>query len=278
MKFTFLCLFFLLNSLSFAQVKLIDIGVIGLSSHDMFTWDKESETNLENGRLDLSTIFDYDNGQRWEQGGNPKNAENAPVWSITKRLVEHYRSLLKQVGKDEARLRTVELFHEMIKESFTRMSGLEFPEQAINGSVTNTEQAVLRALHDILPGRVKTMRGRFYPVKDFALTNFIFAKFYLNDKELDQGINYYNGDYDKEYKNIQIPFSNKVVNLKEVDKSFIENFSGYTQTEMLEELKSVGNGELLISEVSFIYNFKNLFAKGFCSKENQWIRNNLACL
>ena len=48
---------------SLPSVRVKDIGVIGLSSHDMFTWDRKSEVNLENGRLDLSTIFDYDSGK-----------------------------------------------------------------------------------------------------------------------------------------------------------------------------------------------------------------------
>ncbi|WP_127717150.1 hypothetical protein [Halobacteriovorax sp. HLS] len=278
MKFSLLCLSLFLSLSSYSQVKLIDIGVIGLASHDMFTWDKDSQTNLENGRLDLSTIFDYENGGRWEQGGNPKNAENAPVWSITKRLVNFYKSQLEQVDPVEARLRTVELFHSLIEESFTRMSGLEFPHQAIDDDVTNTEQAVLRALHDILPGRVKTYRGRLFPLKEFALTNFVFAKFYLNEEELDQSISYYNGDYDEEYKKIKIPFSRKTVNLKEVDKSFIENFSSFSHQEMLDELASVGRGDSRISEVSFINHFKELFAKGVCSKGNKWIRNKLICL
>ena len=87
-------LFISLNNNAYSEVKLRDIGVIGLASHDMFTWDRVNEVNLENGRLDLSTIFDYKNGSRWKKGGNPKNGENSPVWSITKRLVKFYKKEL----------------------------------------------------------------------------------------------------------------------------------------------------------------------------------------
>ena len=32
--------------------KLRDIGIIGLMSHDLFSWDRVNEINTENGRLD----------------------------------------------------------------------------------------------------------------------------------------------------------------------------------------------------------------------------------
>lgn len=261
---------------SFAQVQLRDIGVIGLASHDLFAWDKSKEENTENGRLDLSTIFDYDHGRRWKKGGNPKNTENAPVWSITRQLVNHYKNQLKNKNPKEARIATVDYFHEMIKDSFQRLSGLEFPSFTVNEPVNNTEQAVLRALHDILPGKAKLFRKSF-PVKEFKLTDFIFSKFYLNEQELSQSIHYFDGDYDYEYKEIKIPFTNKIVNLKQVDGDFIEKFSPYKQEEMLAELKRVGNGEIHISEVYFIHHLKELFQKGLCSKNNQWIVNDLNC-
>ena len=270
-------LFISLNNNAYSDVKLRDIGVIGLASHDMFTWDRVNEVNLENGRLDLSTIFDYKNGSRWKKGGNPKNGENSPVWSITKRLVKFYKKELKKVDAKSARINTVNKFHKMIKESYQRLSGLEFPKLGLNKDVTNTEQAVLRSLHDILPGRVKTFRSRIYPIKAFKLTNFLFAKFYLNDKELNQKINYFNGDYDQEYKEIKIPFSKIVINLKEVDSKFINNFSPYNHNEMLAELKRVGDREILISEAYFIFHVKELFQKGLCSKDNQWIQFGLPC-
>ena len=267
---------------AFSNVILKDVGVIGLASHDMFSWDRKNERNTENGRLDLSTIFDYENGKRWHKGGDPKNGENAPVWSVTKRIVNFYKKKLNQYKnspnqKELARKESVKEFHRMIIDSYTRLSGLEFPTEAYDLKVNNTEQAVLRAFHDILPGRVKTYRGRFFPIKTFALTNFIYAKFYLNDKELNQKIKYFDGDYDYEYQNIKIPFTSKIINLKEVDRKFIEKFSEYKQEDMLSELKEVGLGNLNINEVSFIHHVKELFQKGICSKNSKWIPNNIPC-
>ena len=112
----FVCLLFIPSVKADGLLK--DIGIIGLASHDIFAWDRKKEINTENGRLDLSTIFDYENGDRWKKGGNPKNTENSPVWSITKRLVNFHKKQLKIVDKVEARKRTVKHFHEMIKLSF----------------------------------------------------------------------------------------------------------------------------------------------------------------
>ena len=265
-------------NLVLANVQLRDVGIIGLASHDMFAWDRKNEVNTENGRLDLSTIFDYRNGSRWEQGGDPKNGENSPVWSITKRLVNFYKAeLINTRSSKIARLNTVKEFHRMVVDSFERLSGQSFPTVGIDQMVTNEEQAVLRAFHDILPGRVRTYRGPLYPIKGFKLTNFLFAKFYLNERELDQQIPYFDGDYDKEYKNIKIPFTRVVINLKEVDRKFIEKYSRYRQDEMLEELRLVGAGELDIQSVSFIHHIVELFQKGTCRNNNQWIQSNMPC-
>lgn len=257
-----------------SDVYLRDIGVIGLASHDMFAWDRENEVNTENGRLDLSTIFDYNSGKRWKKGGNPKNGENAPVWSITTRLVDYYRALLKTHTHKQARKLTVDYFHRQIRESFERMTGLNFPTEAKNLAVTNTEQAAMRGLHDILPGRVELYR-RFG--RDFKVTSFFKRKLYLNDLELDQIIPYYNGDYDQEYQEIKIPLIPVVIDLKKADRDFIEKFSPYKQEQMLAELKLVGEGVLQIHEVSFIHHIYKLFQKGICSKGNEWIPETITC-
>lgn len=269
MALVFLC------SVAQAEVLLKDVGVIGLASHDMFTWDKKTEVNLENGRLDLSTIFDFEEGKRWEKGGNPKNSENAPVYTVTMTLVNHYKSRVKTGEKSEAARRaTVKHFHGMLKDSFKRLSGINFPVHGLDEGVNNTEQAAMRGLHDILPGRVKLFDrpGR----NELILTNFLFAKTFLNEKEMNQQIAYFNGDYDVEYKNINIPFSRKTVNLMEVDGEFIEKFSPYKHTEMLEELGRAGSGEIKISEVSFVSHLEELFSKGICSVGNRWMPE-IAC-
>jgi hypothetical protein len=137
MKYTLLILIFIANT-SYSKVLLKDIGIIGLASHDLFAWDRKNEVNTENGRLDLSTIFDYTDGKRWKKGGNPKNGENSPVWTITKNLVNFYKEKIKTMNSDEARILTVNHFHSMVKESYERLTEQSFPETTINQMVTNT--------------------------------------------------------------------------------------------------------------------------------------------
>jgi hypothetical protein len=277
MKVLISCLIITFCQSSYSNILLKDIGVIGLASHDLFSWDRKREENTENGRLDLSTIFDYENGKRWTKGGNPKNGENAPVWSITKRLVKYYKNQRRLTGNNDlSRKRTVIKFHEMVEESFKRLSGFDFPLIGIDAKVTNEEQAVLRAFHDILPGRILIYKLGLPPI-GISLTNFIFAKLYLSEKELNQEIPTFDGDYDEEYKKIKIPFAGITINLKEVDAKFIEKFSPYRQDEMLEELALVGRGELAIQDVSFIHHIVTLFRKGICGNSNDWINSERPC-
>lgn len=264
MKNLILVITIALSTSVFSNVLLRDVGVIGLASHDMFSWDRKAETNTENGRLDLSTIFDFENGKRWKKGGDPKNGENAPVWTITKNIVDYHKNQLRNHTWEQARINSVIYFHKMIKNSFERLTGTPFPQEAMNLDVTNVEQAAMRALHDILPGKAKLFRAT--GPKEFKLTGFFNRKKFLNENEMNQELKYFDGDYDQEYKEIPIPFTSKKINLKEVDGKFIEKYSSYKQQEMLEELALVGKGILNIQDVSFIHHIEELFSKGICNQ------------
>ena len=274
MKF-FLTLCLIFSFSSHAEVLLKDIGVIGLASHDLFTWDAENEVNLENGRFDLSTIFDYENGSRWQKGGNPKNSENAPVYTITMKLVQYYQAQLK-TSKDKSisRKKTVSYFLKMIAESYERLIGLPFPSKGINGKVTNTEQATLRAMHDILPGKARLIGRKLR--SEIVLTQLWSAKTFLNEQELDQEIKYFDGSYDSEYLKIWVPF--KYINLKQVDGEFIKKHSHFSQKDMLAELALVGGGKISIQNLSFNSYLIDLFSKGICHHGNEWIdRDMIPC-
>lgn len=273
MKLIFLLTLFLSLNLQ-AKVLVRDVGVIGLMSHDLFSWDARLEQNRENGRLDLSTIFDYNDGQNWQSGGDPKNAENSPVFSVTMDLVDYYNTLLTSHSPIKARQLTVLHFHAQVAESLKRMTGVEFPSTALNQHVDNLEQASLRALHDILPGRIKLIDrvGR----SELLVTDVRLAKTRLNTKELNQEINDYNGDYDKEYEAIEMA-PNRFINLKKLDAAFIEKFSPYNQAEMLCELAQVGRGEIGIEEVSFHHHIQEMIAKGLCGTDNLWMPQERIC-
>jgi len=244
-----------------SSIYLKDVGVMGFASHDLFEWDAKNERNLENGRLDLSSFFDHAE-KSWKKGGNPKNAQNAAVWSITKHLVKEYKKLLIS-GLDEvsARRELTSYYHEMVKESFERFIGLPFPQVGRNEMVTDLEQACMRGLHDILPGKIKLYRPIF---KEFDLTNALTAKTVLNQKELDQPIPFYDGKYDEAYHNVKIPFTRRVIDLNKIDGDFIKKFSPWTQEDMLADLGRAGRGEIALGDVFFIHHIEELFSKGIC--------------
>lgn len=260
--FTLLC-----HQAQAQETTVRDIGVIGLFSHDIFTWNHRTKENEENGVLDLSTIFDYDGGRRWLQGGNPKNSENAPVFTITMKLVEYYKSQLLKTNSHEARKRTVALFISLVLESYHRLTGREFTGPGLTGHASNVEQAVLRSMHDILPGWINLYRlGK---TQRFKVTNIYTAKTFLSEEELDQAVRPFDGKYDPEYLDIDIVV--RRINLQEIDRKFIAEFSPYNQADMLAEWKSVGEGEIEFSEVSFAHHIPELVGKALCSSKSEWL-------
>lgn len=276
MRLILTLIFLCLSSFAHAEVLLRDVGLIGLMSHDIFAWDHKREVNTENGRLDLSTIFDYDQGQRLWLGGNPKNSENAPVYSIAMELVDFYAERLN-AGETplEARRATVRRFLSELEESYIRVMGERFPTMASHEMPNNLEQASLRALHDVLPGRI-ALYDRYF-TSEMSLTNLWWAKTRLNEKELNQVLKPFDGDYDPEFRHISIPFTGVVIDLKEADRKFIEKFSPYKQADLLAELARVGRGEISILQVSFAGHLQDLFAKALCADGNPYMPQERPC-
>lgn len=258
-----------------AAYNVQDVGVIGLMSHDVFSWDHKKEMNVENGRLDLSTIFEYEGGHRWYLAGNPKNSENAAVYSVAMKLVNHYTKLMSEGMKPlEARRHTVIVFHDMIREFYERALQEKFPETAVKELPNNLEQAAIRGFHDLLPGRIH-LYGRVR--NELKLTSLFTAKTILNDRELMQELKPFDGDYDAEYKAIKIPFTKVVLNLKEIDRKFIEKYSPYKQADMLAQLAKVGAGKITIHELSFAPPVRLLFRKAMCGEGNRYMPQDMVC-
>lgn len=265
---------FVLTSQAHAAAQLRDVGIIGLMSHDIFAWDREHAVNTENGRLDLSTIFEYNEGRSWSSGGDPKNCENSPVCTITLALVKNYEEELAHGNAELARKKTVVKFQAMVLETYQRLSGLPSPTEASSEPVNNLEQSALRGMHDILPGQVKLFHRLF---KTLTLTNPLFAKLQLNEDELNQELRPFDGDYDRQYKEIKIPFTTVVINLMEIDRKFIETYSPYRQADILTELAKVGSEAMSIQDTFFFHHISDLIAKGLCSKGNPWMPTDRPC-
>lgn len=278
------------------KLLLMDIGVIGLASHDLFVWDKDTKQNLENGRIDLSTIFDYQNGANIDDGGNPKNATNAAVYTVTQNLVSYFKGkkmtyLLSRRFTEEqaysmARKETAAHFIALIKDSYQRYLGEDFPSQGQNAQVNKEEQAAMRALHDSLPGNVKIYVG--LEEKAFSLTNFMTTRTIFSAREYMQEIPYFDGSYDPAFLAIVVPSQTgglQTVSLKAADKEFIQGETNYKLEEMLDELGAYSKTNLeeaLINSVSFAPHLRNLFSKGLCKintdgSTNPWVPSNIPC-
>ena len=273
------------------KILVEDVGVMGLASHDLFAWNRKKKENRENGRLDLSTLFDsakkgnlntssdFWKNSRINQGGNRKNSENAPVYTVTQQLISQYHELLAREQSPSAhsfnriRKQMVQNWHARVETSFTRITGLDWPE-AQEGTVNNQEQAAMRILHDILPGRIFRSNG-----EEFCVTEAKTAKTILDDQELSKKISLYDGRYDPEYQDIEIPlflFFKLHLNLEAIDATFIQE-AGLDPLKSKEELVRVGQGELGMDKTSFGKYLLSLFAKAQSSINqdgtlNRWIQ------
>lgn len=250
-----------------AEILVRDIGVIGLFSHDVFAWDHRAGKNTENGRLDLSTIFDYNQGKSWRTGGNPKNSDNPPVYSIMRVLKRRYTAaVISGETTHRARQMTVALFHRMLEETYMRVRGRALPPVASSASVNDVDQAAFRALHDVLPGRIPLKR--WFPLY-IKVTGIDAREFELSEEELDQEIPGFDGEYASEYR--------RILDLMRIDRRFIESHSDFKQADMLDELKRYGSGEITADQISFIPYIDGLFAKALCATGNEWMPQDRPC-
>ncbi|MCI5071799.1 hypothetical protein MRY82_02500 [bacterium] len=299
-----LCLF---SSSLFAQEKdptrrilVKDIGILGLASHDMFSWDRDDEISRENGRLDLSTVFandkegklitnDWYEAGYWQTGGNKKNSENAPVYTITQLVIERFKSYLQDEGlnPNEARKKVVADFHQALKPSVERMLGISYPNMAKRGAVTNQEQAAYRVFHDILPAYISLDNGDRLKITDIDS-----AETLLSESELSRTIKHYDGEYDPEYNKIRVhtirllgfDIKDININLEQLDGEFINTYGEhFNQKDALQELCDFANGHCEVNNLSFIGHIHDMFEKAQCKYNvdgslNLWIPANIECL
>ncbi|HMQ10668.1 MAG TPA: hypothetical protein PKC21_07815 [Oligoflexia bacterium] len=281
------------------QVLVKDIGILGLASHDLFSWDRKQGVSKENGRLDLSTIFANDKDGNlignnwyeaayWQTGGNKKNSENAPVYTITQLIIERFKTYLQEeaLEPDQARKKVVADFHQALKPSVERMLGISYPSVAKRGAVTNQEQAAYRVFHDILPAHIRLDNGNTLNITDIDS-----AETLLTEAELSRPIRYYDGEYDPEYNKIRVHtirlFGFDVkdinINLEQLDGDFINTYGQhFNQKDSLQELCDFANGHCEVGSISFIRHIQEMFEKAQCKYNvdgdiNPWIPANIEC-
>lgn len=250
-------------TLSFAEadnkklrVTLEDLGVLQLVAHDLFNVNRNLEVDFENGKLDLSTLFDHGD-ENIVIGGEFRNRENIMLFTVASEFGEIYLDFLDQKGINEkkARKMTVELYHQKVQQVYEQTFGEAFPSPQ-KGEATMTENLALRTVHDLIPGKIK-VDGKMTPILDSSL---IGKK--LSDSELMQLSSQLDGKLDHELRHIDIVIDGVVVlvvDLLEADISFGDQFSTDFSFEfLLGELKD-GHYD---SDEEVMDQIRNLIAKG----------------
>jgi len=238
------------------RVTLEDLGVLQLVAHDLFNVNRGLEVDFENGKLDLSTLFDHGD-ENIAIGGEFRNRENIMLFTVASEFGEIYLDFLDQKGINakKARTMTIELYHQKIQQVYEQTFGESFPSPQ-EGVATMTENLALRTVHDLIPGKIK-VDGNMTPVLDSSL---IGKK--LSDSELMQLSSQLNGKLDHELRHIDIVIDGVVVlvvDLLEADISFGDQFSTDFSFEFfLDELKD-GHYD---SDEEVMDQIRNLIAKG----------------
>ncbi len=238
------------------RVTLEDLGVLQLVAHDLFNVNRGLEVDFENGKLDLSTLFDHGD-ENIAIGGEFRNRENIMLFTVASEFGEIYLDFLDQKGINEkkAQKMTVELYHQKVQQVYERTFGEPFPSPQ-EGVATMTENLALRTVHDLIPGKIK-VDGKMTPILDSSL---IGKK--LSDSELMQLSSQLNGKLDRELRHIDIIIDGVVVlvvDLLEADISFGDQFSTDFSFEFfLDELKD-GHYD---SDEEVMDQIRNLIAKG----------------
>ncbi len=248
------------------RVTLEDLGVLQLVAHDLFNVNRCKDLmgntipgciiqDFENGKLDLSTLFDHGD-ENIAIGGEFRNRENIMLFTVASEFGEIYLDFLDQKGINEkkARKMTVELYHQKVQQVYERTFGEPFPSPQ-EGVATMTENLALRTVHDLIPGKIKK-DGKMTPILDSSL---IGKK--LSDSELMQLSSQLNGKLDRELRHIDIIIDGVVVlvvDLLEADISFGDQFSTDFSFEFfLDELKD-GHYD---SDEEVMDQIRNLIAK-----------------
>lgn len=237
------------------RVSLADLGLLQLAAHDLFLVDRDKEIDEENGKLDLSTVFDH-GPENIGIGGEPRNRENIFVFSVAERFGEGYLWLTERGMPDWlARKILVGYYHYLLGGVYERTFGHPMPE-AREGAVTMTENLALRTIHDLLPGTV-IFNGERVGTVDHALVGktMDYPEIVQPSAELD-------GEFAAAFLHITIvippepPFT---INLLEKDSNFADQFNTeFTFEHFLGELEDgrYDRGEDVTEEI------RTLFAKG----------------
>ncbi len=242
-----------------------DLGVLQLAAHDLFNVDRSIEKDFENGKLDLSTLFEdtVNKNKKFDLdtiaiGGEPRNRENIMLFTVASDFGSTYVELLEDgVKKRDAKRIIIEMYHERLAETYEKTFNEPFPDP-MSGTATLQENLAFRTIHDFLPGKIR-IDNKLVSTLDPSLHGKI-----LDETELQQKSSKLDGKFDSEFLDIQICFPPDFticieVNLLEADQSFGDQF-GLDESfdDFLEELKDGAYDE----DERVMYHIRNLMATG----------------
>ena len=201
-------------------ITLKQLGLLQLAAHDLFNVDRDTETDTENGKLDLSTLLDY-GSDNIALGGEPRNRENIILFTVAKEYGEKYEGYLERgYSTDRAYKKLIKKYHQELKGVYKAVFGEKLPK-ARPGSVTMTENLALRTIHDLLPGRI-SVDGQEFVTVDASLIGKALSK-----KELRVKSSELDGHLDQEFLDVIItipPDTIMHISLLERDSSFADQF------------------------------------------------------
>ncbi|HYF12860.1 MAG TPA: hypothetical protein VD928_00980 [Candidatus Paceibacterota bacterium] len=232
------------------RVTLAQLGWLQLVAHDLFNVNRTTGIDAENGKLDLSTIFDHGEANI-VKGGERRNSENIALFTVTMQVVGDYQKLVSLgIDKKLARKIVVAQFHITLRNVYKSVFGTTMPIAKM-GQVTPTENLAFRTIHDFLPGKIY-VNGVLTPTLDASLKGKT-----LSAVDLEQLSSPLDGKYDDEFRNIVFPGGS--LDLLERDSSFAQQFNtDYTLEFFLAE---TADGRFNYGEKSFGY-IREMFAKG----------------
>jgi len=232
--------------------KIIHLGYLQLAAHDFFDMNRATETDNENGKLDLSTVLfnpeagecDFEKSLKQKDGcalyddetiangGEIRSVENIMISTASAEVGEKYLQFVEEDGEQKAYEETVTFYHEQLKKAYEESFHLKFPEPQ-DGEVTNLHNLALRAGHDFLPGKI-VFNGELTSI---FLIDPLGEK--LSKKEKRQQSSPVDGAFDGAFLPINFcpapGFCIIGVNLLEVDQNFGEQFAFGTEMDPFDE-------------------------------------------
>lgn len=221
--------------------KIIHLGYLQLAAHDFFDMNRLNETDNENGKLDLSTVlfnpqsgkcnfkksldqekgcFLYDD-QTIANGGEKRSVENIMISTASAEVGEKYLQLVGEYGAKKAYDKTLEFYHERLRQAYEESYHLKFPKPH-QGEVSNIHNLAIRSGHDFLPAEIM-FNGQ---QKSIFMIDPLGEK--LDEQEKMQPSSPVDGKFDEEFTGIDFcPIPNVFcikVDLLQADQSFGEQF------------------------------------------------------